>query len=238
MLAAGCVYPETCNPLDTWQAMQDERSSYFFTDIQVRGYYPSYALKYFERKKLNISINDEEKNILRRGTVDFISFSYYNSRVIGNNNSINKTNGNIFTSLKNPYLKSSEWGWQIDPLGFRITLNQIYDRYQKPLFVVENGLGSKDSLEDGKINDYYRINYLRSHLRELSKAINEDGIEVLGYTSWGCIDLISASTGEMKKRYGFVYVDMDENGQGSLKRIPKKSFYWYKEVIASNGRTL
>ena len=200
MLAAGCVYPETCNPLDTWQAMQDERSSYFFTDIQVRGYYPSYALKYFERKKLNISINDEEKNILRRGTVDFISFSYYNSRVIGNNNSIN--------------------------------------RYQKPLFVVENGLGAKDSLEDGKINDYYRINYLRSHLRELSKAINEDGIEVLGYTSWGCIDLISASTGEMKKRYGFVYVDMDENGQGSLKRIPKKSFYWYKEVIASNGRTL
>ncbi|EEQ25572.1 6-phospho-beta-glucosidase [Lactobacillus gasseri] len=238
MLAAGCVYPETCNPLDTWQAMQDERSSYFFTDIQVRGYYPSYALKYFERKKLNISINDEEKNILRRDTVDFISFSYYNSRVIGNNNSINKTNGNIFTSLKNPYLKSSEWGWQIDPLGFRITLNQIYDRYQKPLFVVENGLGAKDSLEDGKINDYYRINYLRSHLRELSKAINEDGIEVLGYTSWGCIDLISASTGEMKKRYGFVYVDMDENGQGSLKRIPKKSFYWYKEVIASNGRTL
>lgn len=186
-----------------------------------------------------LHLNDEEKSILKNGTVDFVSFSYYNSRVLGSGNGVNKTSGNIFTSLKNPYLKSSEWGWQIDPLGFRITLNQIFDRYQKPLFVVENGLGAIDSLEDGKINDDYRINYLRSHLQELLKAINEDGVdEVLGYTSWGCIDLISASTGEMKERYGFVYVDMDENGQGSLKRIPKKSFYWYKKVIASNGRIL
>lgn len=186
-----------------------------------------------------LHLNDEEKSILKNGTVDFVSFSYYNSRVLGSGNDVNKTSGNIFTSLKNPYLKSSEWGWQIDPLGFRITLNQIFDRYQKPLFVVENGLGAIDSLEDGKINDDYRINYLRSHLQELLKAINEDGVdEVLGYTSWGCIDLISASTGEMKERYGFVYVDMDENGQGSLKRIPKKSFYWYKKVIASNGRIL
>lgn len=238
MLAAGCVYPETCNPIDTWQAIQDERSSYFFTDVQVRGYYPNYALKYFKREKINIPISDEEKSVLKKGIVDFVSFSYYNSRVLGNSNDVNKTSGNIFTSLKNPYLKSSEWGWQIDPLGFRITLNQIYDRYQKPLFVVENGLGAIDKLENRKINDDYRIDYLRSHLQELLKAINEDGVEVLGYTSWGCIDLISASTGEMKKRYGFVYVDKDENGDGSLRRIPKKSFYWYKKVIASNGRIL
>lgn len=238
MLAAGCVYPETCNPVDSWKAMQDERSSYFFTDIQVRGYYPRYALKYFKRKNLNISISNEDQEILKNGCVDFVSFSYYNSRVIGSDNEKNKTSGNIFASLKNPYLESSEWGWQIDPLGFRITLNQIYDRYQKPLFVVENGLGARDQLAKGKINDDYRINYLRRHLQELLKAINEDGVDVLGYTSWGCIDLISASSGEMRKRYGFVYVDMDEKGQGSLKRIPKKSFYWYKKVIASNGRIL
>ena len=147
--------------------------------------------------------------------------------------------GNVFPTIENPYLKSSEWGWQIDPLGLRITLNQLYDRYRKPLFIVENGLGAVDKVEsDGSIQDDYRIDYLREHIRAMKDAIEEDGVDILGYTSWGCMDLISATTGEMKKRYGYIYVDSDDSGNGTFRRIKKKSFDWYKKVIASNGEDL
>ena len=149
-----------------------------------------------------------------------------------------QTEGNVFATLKNPYLKASEWGWQIDPLGLRITLNSIYDRYQKPLFIVENGLGAKDELIDNTVEDDYRIDYLRQHIQAMSDAIEIDGVELWGYTTWGCIDLVSASTGEMSKRYGFIYVDRDDQGNGTNKRYKKKSFDWYKKVIASNGEDL
>lgn len=147
--------------------------------------------------------------------------------------------GNVFASAKNPYLECSQWGWPIDPMGFRITLNTLYDRYQKPLFVVENGLGAVDAVkEDGSIDDDYRIDYLRSHIRAMMEAADEDGVDIMGYTPWGCIDLVSATTGEMSKRYGLIYVDKDDDGKGTLNRVRKKSFYWYKEVIASNGERL
>ena len=182
----------------------------------------------------------EDLDLLKTYTVDFISFSYYSSRVASGDPKVNeKTQGNIFASLKNPYLEASEWGWQIDPLGLRITLNVIWDRYQKPMFIVENGLGAVDTPdENGYVEDDYRIDYLAAHIKAMRDAINVDGVELLGYTTWGCIDLVSAGTGEMKKRYGFIYVDRDNDGNGTLKRSKKKSFDWYKEVIATNGASV
>ncbi len=237
MLAAGQYYPNTPNPADYWQAMQDDREGYSLIDVQARGYYPNYVLKKFQRDNLDIKMTDEDLQLLKEHTVDFISFSYYSSRVASADPSlIDTTSGNIFASLKNPYLKASEWGWQIDPLGLRITLNTIWDRYQKPLFIVENGLGAVDEPDqNGYVEDDYRIDYLREHIKTMNAAINEDGVELWGYTTWGCIDLVSAGTGEMKKRYGFIYVDRDNQGNGSLKLSKKKSFDWYKKVIASNG---
>ena len=173
--------------------------------------------------------------------MDFISFSYYSSRCITVNKELmEQADGNaIGAAAKNPYLKTSEWGWAIDPVGLRITMNTLYDRYQKPLFIVENGLGAVDTVEpDGSIHDSYRIDYLRAHIEQMEKAINEDGLPLLGYTTWGPIDLVSASTGEMKKRYGFIYVDKDNAGNGTLTRSRKDSFYWYKKVIASDGEDL
>ena len=169
--------------------------------------------------------------------MDFISFSYYSSRVATGDPAVKEqTQGTIFASIKNPYLDASEWGWQIDPLGLRITLNAIWDRYQKPMFIVENGLGAVDTPdEDGYVADDYRIDYLRAHIETMNQAIHEDGVVLWGYTTWGCIDLVSAGTGEMKKRYGFIYVDRDNEGNGTLKRSKKKSFDWYKKVIATNG---
>lgn len=239
MLAAGQYYPETCHPNDVWEALKHDREGYSLIDVQARGYYPNYLLKHFERNNLHIEITDEDKKILRENTVDFISFSYYSSRVATHRNDVELTAGNIFKSVKNPYLKASEWGWQIDPLGFRITLNTLWDRYQKPLFVVENGLGAVDTFnESGEIEDDYRIDYLNEHIKEMRNAIHEDGVEVMGYTTWGCIDFVSAGTGEMKKRYGFIYVDRDNYGNGTLKRTPKKSFNWYKKVIETNGENI
>jgi len=183
--------------------------------------------------------------LLASGPVDFISFSYYASRTATTDPEIlgNQTEGNVFASAKNPYLETTEWGWQIDPLGLRIVLNSLWDRYQKPLFIVENGLGAADELVDdgegGKtVNDDYRIDYLREHIKAMKDAIELDGVDLLGYTTWGPIDLVSASTGEMKKRYGFVYVDRDNEGNGTFDRYRKKSFWWYKKVIASNGEDL
>lgn len=239
MLAAGQYYPFTCKPEDVWDAMQKNRDHFFFSDVQVRGEYPSYALKKFETLGLNIKITEEDLKVLKQYTVDFVSFSYYASRLTSaDKNAAMETAGNVIATLKNPYLKASEWGWQIDPLGLRITLNALHDRYGKPLMIVENGLGAKDILEDGKINDTYRIDYLREHVKAMRDAINIDGVNLIAYTTWGCIDLVSASTGEMSKRYGFVYVDKNDDGSGSLKRIKKASFDWYQAVIKTNGSNL
>mgnify|MGYP005757567051 FL=1 len=239
MLAAGVTYPYSCNPADVWKAMEKDRENYFFIDVQARGEYPSYAKKMLERKGIDLHITKEQEALLKANTVDFVSFSYYSSRCASGDANIEQTEGNVMASLKNPYLKASEWGWQIDPLGLRITLNALYDRYQKPLFIVENGLGAVDIPdENGYVNDQYRIDYLREHIKAMDAAINEDGVELLGYTTWGCIDLVSASTGEMKKRYGFIYVDKDNEGNGTLKRSKKASFDWYKQVIASDGTVL
>lgn len=240
MLAAGNYYPYTCNPEDVFKAMNLDRENYFFIDVQSRGEYPKYALKQLEREKIDVGMTTEDIKVLKENTVDFISFSYYSSRTASADPEINKTTaGNIFASIKNPYLKASEWGWQIDPLGLRITMNMLYDRYQKPLFIVENGLGAKDTLtENGEVIDDYRIDYLKAHIKSFMDAVELDGIELWGYTPWGCIDLVSAGTGEMSKRYGFIYVDRDDAGNGSLKRSKKKSFTWYKNVISSNGENL
>lgn len=239
MLAAGATYPNTCAPEDVWKSLEADREGYFFIDVQARGYYPSYSKRFFKENNITLEIADGDLEVMKENTVDFISFSYYSSRLTSADPKVNEeTEGNVFASLKNPYLKASEWGWQIDPLGLRTTMNQIYDRYQKPLFVVENGLGAKDVVEaDGSIIDDYRIAYLREHIREMGEAI-ADGVECLGYTTWGCIDLVSAGSGEMSKRYGFIYVDRDNDGNGTLNRSKKKSFDWYKEVIASNGLNL
>lgn len=240
MLAGGEYYPNTPNPLDVFEAMEKDRENYFFIDVQSRGTYPGYALKYFERNNIEIEMEENDLEILKDNTVDFISFSYYSSRVASAApEDKDLTAGNIFASIENPYLTASEWGWQIDPLGFRITINKLYDRYQKPLFVVENGLGANDVVEeDGSINDDYRIAYLQAHIEAMRDAIEYDGVEMLGYTSWGPIDLVSAGTGEMSKRYGYIYVDRQDDGTGTFKRSKKKSFNWYKKVIASNGEDL
>ncbi|WP_144356797.1 6-phospho-beta-glucosidase [Streptococcus pasteurianus] len=239
MLAAGMYYPYTCKPEDVFEGMQKDRESYALIDVQSRGKYPNYLLKQLAQKGIEIKMENGDADLLAKNTVDFISFSYYSSRCASKEPIEGAlTAGNIFKSLKNPYLKASEWGWQIDPLGLRITMNTLYDRYQKPLFIVENGLGAVDVVEDGKIHDQYRIDYLREHIKTLKQAVEDDGVELLGYTTWGCIDLVSAGTGEMKKRYGFIYVDRDNEGHGTLIRTPKDSFYWYKKVIATNGKDL
>jgi len=240
MMAGGDYYPYTCNPQDVLKARQEERRNYFMIDVQCRGYYPSYALKEMERKGIELPIKESDLEILKENTVDFVSFSYYLSRVASADpNVTGTTSGNIYDTLANPYLKASDWGWQIDPIGLRITLNTLYDRYQKPLFISENGLGANDIPdENGQIDDLYRIQYLRDHIQAMKDAVDYDGVDLMGYTMWGPIDLVSASTGELKKRYGFVYVDQDNDGNGTLNRSKKKSFYWYKKVIESNGEYL
>lgn len=235
-------YPMSPDPDDMLTALLKDRELLFFTDIHVRGRYPSYTKKMFEELGIELEITEEELDILKH-TVDFISFSYYMSRCAAKDETrYTKGSGNLSRGVKNPYLPESEWGWQIDPQGLRYILNVFYDRYQKPLFVVENGLGAVDELIKDPdrgcvVNDDYRIEYLNGHLLEIRKAI-EEGVPVLGYTAWGCIDLVSASTAEMKKRYGFIYVDRNNDGSGTLKRFRKKSFYWYKDIIQSNGLLL
>ena len=237
MLAAGQFYPYSCDPEDVFAAMEKDKGNYFFIDVQSRGAYPNYAKKFLERNQIHIHMEPEDEEILRENTVDYIAFSYYTSRLTSANPDVGeKTSGNVIAGLRNPHLKASEWGWQIDPLGLRITMNALYDRYQKPLFIVENGLGAVDTLtEDGIVEDDYRIAYLEAHIKAMTDAVEIDGVELIGYTTWGCIDLVSASTGEMKKRYGFIYVDKDNEGNGTMKRHKKKSFEWYKNVIKNNG---
>lgn len=242
MLAAGQFYPYTCAPADVYKAMEHDRDNYFFIDVQARGTYPVWAVKRMEKAGVRIQTEAGDEDILKAGVVDFVSLSYYCSRCISDDPEIlkNKSRGNaVINAVINPYLKSSEWGWQIDPLGLRITLNTLYDRYGKPLFIVENGLGANDTVEeDGTIHDPYRIDYMREHIKAMMEAVSEDGIPLLGYTCWGCIDLVSASTGEMKKRYGMIYVDKQNDGSGDLKRLKKDSFYWYQKVIRTNGEDL
>lgn len=239
MLAAGQYYALTAHPSDVWDAHLKNRENFFFIDVQSRGEYPAYALKELERAGVTLPIEPGDNEIMKAHTVDFISFSYYSSRCTTVQDDSDKAAGNIFAAVKNPYLKASEWGWQIDPQGLRTTMNVLYERYNKPLFIVENGLGAVDTPDaNGYVEDDYRIDYMKEHLREMIKAVDEDGVELWGYTSWGPIDLVSAGTGEMKKRYGFIYVDRDNEGNGTLKRTKKKSFDWYKRVIASNGENL
>ena len=239
MIAGSMTYPYTPNPLDIKDA-QDRMnmSNWFCGDVQVRGHYPYYAKRYFKDHNVTVRMEEGDAEILAKGTVDFYSFSYYMSSCASVDPEALKGSGNMFTGIVNPYLKASDWGWQIDPEGLRIYMNEVYGRYEIPLFVVENGLGANDvRAEDGKFHDDYRINYLRDHIKAMEQAV-EDGVELMGYTMWGCTDLVSASTGEMKKRYGFVYVDRDNDGNGDFHRERKDSFFWYKKVIESNGADL
>lgn len=239
MLLSACKYPLTPKPEDVLVWQQENRyMNYFCGDVHVRGAYPSYTRRMFEEKGITIATQPGDEEILKNGRVDFVSFSYYSSSCSAADTEVEKKYGNFSMGLPNPYLKASEWGWTIDPKGLRFTLNELYDRYQIPLMIVENGLGAEDKVEaDGSVHDDYRIAYLKGHVEQMREAI-EDGVDLIGYTSWGCIDLVSAGTGEMRKRYGFIYVDRDDNGNGSFARSRKDSFYWYKKVIASNGEEL
>lgn len=240
MIAFMTYYPLTCNPDDIMACWSEMNSNFFYCDVQARGYYPAYKLKEYEREGIEIHLTDEEKETLKNGTVDFISFSYYMSNCAAKQSDAAETSiGNMSMGFKNPYLKASDWGWQIDPTGLRYSLDILYDRYQKPLMIVENGVGTQDALEEGDVvHDGAHIDYLRDHIKAMDQAINEDGVELWGYTPWGCIDLVSASTGEMHKRYGFIYVDYQDDGSGEGRRIKKDSFDWYKTVIATNGDDL
>lgn len=242
MILSMPMYPLTPSPDDMIQVMEEEHKNYFFGDVHVRGTYPGYMKRYFRDHHIQIHFEPEDEEILKH-TVDFVSFSYYMSVcATADKEKQIKGNGNLLGGVPNPTLNSSQWGWQIDPKGLRYVLNMFYDRYQKPLFVVENGLGAVDVLTEDvhgnkTVEDDYRIQYLHDHLVQLREAV-EDGVEVLGYTTWGCIDLVSASTAELKKRYGFIYVDRNDDGSGTLDRYKKKSFYWYQKVIESNGGIL
>jgi 6-phospho-beta-glucosidase len=204
-----------------------------------RGEYPAFVKRYFKEHNIELDIREGDLELIKEGTVDYIGLSYYMSRTEKKEKSdLENAQGNLIGGVKNPFLKASDWGWEIDPVGLRIGLNQLYDRYQVPLFVVENGLGAYDKVEeDGSINDDYRIDYLRDHIRAMGESI-EDGVELMGYTTWGCIDMVSMSSGEYSKRYGFIYVDKHDDGSGTLARKKKKSFFWYKDVIGTNGEKL
>lgn len=240
MYAGHFSYPNSPAPEDIQGNEDFMHKMMFYCDVQCRGYYPNYKLKELERLGIELPIKDGDLEELRKGKVDFLAYSYYTTHVCGaNTKGIFKGMNGLETGYKNPYLKTTKWGWTINPMGLRYSLNYLYDRYQIPLMIVENGLGAVDTIdEDGYIHDEYRIEYLREHIKELKKAIDLDGVPVMGYTMWGPIDLISASTGEMKKRYGFIYVDLDNEGKGTFKRIKKDSFYWYKKVISTNGEDL
>ncbi|NDL61765.1 glycoside hydrolase family 1 protein [Acerihabitans arboris] len=238
MLLGGLLYPLSCKPEDMLETLQQNREWLFFGDVQARGAYPAYMARFFTDQNIQVTITPQDRTDLRE-TVDFISFSYYMTGCVTTDQALNnQARGNILNMVPNPHLASSDWGWQIDPVGLRLLMNELYDRYRKPLFIVENGLGARDKVEaDGSINDDYRIRYLNDHLVQVGEAI-KDGVEVLGYTCWGPIDLVSASKAEFSKRYGFIYVDRDDQGNGTLERRRKKSFHWYAGVVKSNGATL
>lgn len=240
MIACVPLYPYSCHPEDMMYSALAMHDRYLFGDVHVRGEYPSYILKEWERKGFSIKQEKDDAEILRQGKVDFVGLSYYMTNAVKANNIVEGNGLDGFPgSVSNPYVKKSDWGWQIDPIGLRYALNLLYERYQKPLFIVENGFGAIDKIDDdGNINDDYRIEYLKAHIEEMKKAVILDGVDLMGYTPWGCIDCVSFTTGEMQKRYGMIYVDRDNQGNGTLERKRKKSFYWYKKVISSNGQEL
>lgn len=239
MLTKLTTYPRTCAPQDVAAAQQANLENMFYSDVMVFGEYPKLILKKFENEGIHVEMRPEDAEVLKEGTVDFVSFSYYMSRTESVDPDAERTPGNTIAGVRNPYLASSEWGWQIDPVGLRYALNWQWDRWHKPLMIVENGFGAVDVVEeDGSINDDYRIDYLRSHIQAMKEAVEYEGVDLLGYTMWAPIDIVSASTGEMKKRYGFIYVDKDNDGNGTLNRSKKKSFDWYKHVIETNGEEL
>lgn len=240
MISYQLLVPYSCDPDDIQKTVEKQRESLFFSDVQARGYYPAYTARMLADKNVILEVEPEDEQILREYPVDYVSFSYYMSSAISAHpEKLEGAVGNLITGgIKNPYLPTSDWGWQIDPKGLRTALNQLFDRYQKPLFIAENGLGAMDVVEEGDlIQDDYRISYLRDHIKQIKEAIT-DGVNVFGYTSWGCIDMISASTNQTSKRYGYIYVDQDDMGRGTKRRIKKKSFHWYKNVITSNGEEL
>ena len=241
MISMVPIYPFSCRPADQVLAQQQMHDRFFFCDVQCRGHYPAYALKMFERKGFNIDITEEDKKALAEGTVDYIGFSYYMTNVVDSTvtKDVSKsTDGSSEHSVKNPYIKESDWGWAIDPEGLRYALNMFYERYEKPLFIVENGFGAFDTVEeDGSIHDDYRIDYFKGHIHAMKESI-EDGVPLIGYTTWGPIDLVSAGTGQYAKRYGFIYVDRHDDGTGDFSRSKKDSFYWYKKVCESNGEEI
>lgn len=239
MIAAMMSYPYTCNPEDIFATQQNMFiTNCFCEDVMIRGEYPYYTERYFTDHDIHIKIADGDRDILKEGIVDFLSFSYYSSGCMSADEENLQKNGNQMIGLPNPYLPANEWGWSMDPTGLRYLLNELYEKYQIPLFIVENGLGAVDLLnEDGTVHDEYRIEYIRQHVKAMKEAIR-DGVDLMGYTLWGCIDLVSASTGEMKKRYGIIYVDKDDRGHGTFNRYKKDSFAWYKKVIATNGEDL
>jgi 6-phospho-beta-glucosidase len=234
------VYPYSCDPQDVWHAYKREQlMNYFCSDVMIRGAYPSYGKKYMADRGVNLQIEPGDLELIAAYPVDYLGFSYYMSLTEkADRKELESGKGNLIGGVKNPYLPQSEWGWEIDPLGLRILLNSLYERYGVPLFIVENGLGAQDTVNpDGSIHDDYRINYLREHLKAVRDALT-DGVDLMGYTSWGCIDLVSASGGEYRKRYGFIYVDKHDDGTGTLERRKKDSFRWYQDIIASNGKNL
>ncbi|AXX65045.1 glycoside hydrolase family 1 protein [Bombilactobacillus bombi] len=237
MIARFTTYPATSKPEDNLQAIQDDQySNWFYLDVLARGYYPEYMYRYFDEINVQVHFEPGDKELLKDGTVGFVSFSYYFSQVSTNDSGWEKTAGNLIMTKKNPYLKESEWGWQIDPVGLRFTLNQIYDRYHLPVIVAENGIGAHDELtSDGCIHDDYRIAYLKAHLDQLDKAV-KDGVDLIAYTMWGIIDIVSCGPLTMDKRYGVIYVDLDNGGNGTGKRYKKDSYYWYKDRIKQHIR--
>ncbi|WP_281678221.1 6-phospho-beta-glucosidase [Eggerthia catenaformis] len=242
MIAMVPYYPFSCRPSDQVLAQQMMHQRYFWSDTQVRGHIPNYALKMFEQKGWDMDLTEEDKKALEEGTVDYIGFSYYMTNTVDSTafKDVSMSNdGSSAHSVDNPYIKVSDWGWGIDPEGLRYALNAFYERYEIPLFIVENGFGAIDIKEaDGSCHDPYRIDYLREHIKAMKQAVEEDGVDLMGYTPWGCIDCVSFTTGEMKKRYGFIYVDRNNDGSGTLTRSKKDSFDWYKKVIANNGEEL
>ncbi|WP_437612380.1 6-phospho-beta-glucosidase [Erwinia sp. V71] len=242
MLALVPLYPWSCHPDDVMFAQEAMRERHLFGDVQLRGYYPSYILTEWARKGYHIAMEAGDEQILREGSADYLGFSYYMSNAVqyaAKDNAGGDAIAGFQGSVKNPHVQASEWGWQIDPVGLRYTLNAFYERYQKPMFIVENGFGAVDKVEaDGQINDDYRIAYLRAHIEQMKKAVIEDGVDLMGYTPWGCIDCVSFTTGQYSKRYGFIYVDKHDDGTGSMARSRKKSFTWYQQVIASNGNKI
>lgn len=240
MIAAFTSYPATPKPEDVMAALHnDQYNNFFYTDVLVRGEYPKYMNRYFYEHDICLEIATGDIELLKNNTVDYFSLSFYNTTLsAANPEEYKKTGANLALGIKNPYLETSDWGWQIDSVGLRYTLNKIWDRYQKPLFIVENGLGAEDTIDsDRMIHDSYRIDYLKKHIEQMKEAII-DGVDIIGYTNWSAIDIISAGTSEMSKRYGFIYVDLDDQGQGTLQRRKKDSFDWYQKVIRTNGNDL